>query len=415
MTAISYTLPQGELSLSLRAGVNGAQAQDYFSVVARDNPRRAFLFLSKLLGKHVPVSPTVMRETYHKLATQLQQLHLSDSYLFVGMAETATALSQGVYDAWLEDVQEGTSLPPSSLPPSSVFVSTTRYYFADKQRIEFEEAHSHAPAIGLYVPDDKKLKSHFMSAKTLVVIDDELSTGKTVVALVKALLSQGLPLERVITVVLTDFSQAHDAEMRQALSPIALERVSLLQGQWQFKANPKANNAPHVTNSDLNSDLAKAQTDKKILLPANAPSKGNQMARLGTQTVSVLSEAVKQQCQKFLGNSQRILVLGCGEYMYPPYLLAHYLTTLGVDAYFCATTRSPIKVWGDIRHRHCWSDPYGEGVNNYLYNYHREKYDDVWLISELPSNNVLRDTAKQLQARLLCFTQEDTLEDGFID
>ncbi len=392
MNTFTYLLPQGELHLSLSDSARAVQ--DYFSVVARDNPRRAFLFLSKLLGKHVPVSPLRMQQTHQALAQQIKK-HDSDKhspYLFIGMAETATALAQGTYEAWLEQTP--------SIP--SVFVSTTRYYFAHKERIEFEEGHSHAPAIGLYVPENERLRDRFLSAKTVVVIDDELSTGKTVVSLVGSLLEKGLPIERVITVALTDFSQAHDEAFRRALAPIQVERVSLLQGQWTYK---------QTDNQAIeSSDLAKAQSEKRVMLSPAV----DLMARLGTQNCLTLSDEIKQQCQTYLQDSRRILVLGCGEYMYPPYRLAHYLSSLGIEVSFCATTRSPIKVWGEIKQRHIWQDPYGEGIRNYLYNYQRANYDAVWLISELASNENLRQCAEELDARLLCFVEENKLEDGFI-
>lgn len=34
---------------------------DLFDIAERRNPKRAFLFVSKVLGRHIPVSPLVMR------------------------------------------------------------------------------------------------------------------------------------------------------------------------------------------------------------------------------------------------------------------------------------------------------------------------------------------------------------------
>jgi len=52
------------------------------------------LFVSKVLGKHWPVRPTVMREIHARLATQIA--NLPGPLLVIGMAETATALGRGV-------------------------------------------------------------------------------------------------------------------------------------------------------------------------------------------------------------------------------------------------------------------------------------------------------------------------------
>ena len=37
---------------------------DLFDIAERRNPKRAFLFVSKVLGRHIPVSPLVMRNVY---------------------------------------------------------------------------------------------------------------------------------------------------------------------------------------------------------------------------------------------------------------------------------------------------------------------------------------------------------------
>lgn len=37
---------------------------DLFDIAERRNPKRVFLFVSKVLGRHIPVSPTVMRQAF---------------------------------------------------------------------------------------------------------------------------------------------------------------------------------------------------------------------------------------------------------------------------------------------------------------------------------------------------------------
>jgi hypothetical protein len=43
---------------------------DLFDIAERRNPKRAFLFVSKVLGRHIPVPPSVMRQAYRQLASQ---------------------------------------------------------------------------------------------------------------------------------------------------------------------------------------------------------------------------------------------------------------------------------------------------------------------------------------------------------
>ncbi len=64
---------------------------DLFDIAERRNPKRAFLFVSKVLGRHIPVPPSVMRQAYRQLASQFPAT-LTGPVLFIGMAETAVGL-----------------------------------------------------------------------------------------------------------------------------------------------------------------------------------------------------------------------------------------------------------------------------------------------------------------------------------
>ena len=56
---IQVTRARGEMSLN-----------DLFDIAERHNPKRAFLFVSKVLGRHIPVPPSTMRQAYQRLARQ---------------------------------------------------------------------------------------------------------------------------------------------------------------------------------------------------------------------------------------------------------------------------------------------------------------------------------------------------------
>jgi hypothetical protein len=57
----------------------------------RINPKRAFLFVSKVLGRHIPVSPHIMRHAFTDLA-ELVPDDLPEPVLVI--AETAVGLAQ---------------------------------------------------------------------------------------------------------------------------------------------------------------------------------------------------------------------------------------------------------------------------------------------------------------------------------
>ena len=65
---------------------------------ARRNPRRGFLFVSRVLGRHLPTRPRVMRDAQLRLARRIP-VDLPGPVVVLGLAETAIALAQGVHAA----------------------------------------------------------------------------------------------------------------------------------------------------------------------------------------------------------------------------------------------------------------------------------------------------------------------------
>ena len=93
----------GDLHLSIhRTDLNLDQLLDFAS---RANPKRGFLFVSKILGKHLACSPAQMRMSYDLLARKIGTS--SKTSLVIGMAETATGLGAGVAEslARVSDIQ----------------------------------------------------------------------------------------------------------------------------------------------------------------------------------------------------------------------------------------------------------------------------------------------------------------------
>ncbi|WP_348653863.1 phosphoribosyltransferase domain-containing protein, partial [uncultured Psychrobacter sp.] len=74
------------------------QLEDLLGFAQRINPKRAFLFVSKVLGRHIPVAPSTMRDAFTDLAN-LVPSDLPKPILVIGMAETAVGLSAGVHQA----------------------------------------------------------------------------------------------------------------------------------------------------------------------------------------------------------------------------------------------------------------------------------------------------------------------------
>ena len=123
---------------------------------SRINKKRSFLFVSKVLGKHIPVSPKKMRTTHNNLAGLINPEIINDNLLVIGLAETATGLGWGVFEALKAQ--------------SKFYIHTTRVKLKTKQLVQFQESHSHSTEQYLYYPKSTKFNKAIIDH--IIIIDD---------------------------------------------------------------------------------------------------------------------------------------------------------------------------------------------------------------------------------------------------
>ena len=373
-------LPTGQLRLDLEPSDHAVD--DLLDFAARENPRRAFLFLSKVLGKHVPVRPHTMLETHRTLAASIPAT--GSPILFIGMAETATGLGQGVFEAYLAHHPHAPAL----------YLHTTRYRVAGAERLDFEESHSHAPRVFLHLPTDPVMTERMRQATQVVLVDDELSTGNTFVNLVRVL-GQVMPqLERVHLATLADFmGPARRVSIADDLG-LPCSVGALIRGGWQFERNAVTVAAP----------AAQCAAGQEVHL------KDAGHGRLGRCTALSLPGALVSRlaAEPVTGPT---LVLGTGEFMHAAFVLGRALEQAGVETWVQATTRSPIMRWGGVRHVRAVPDPYHEGVPNFVYNLPPDHYARILVCHETPPDDTLLALAGMLQARLIHFQAHDHAEE----
>jgi hypothetical protein len=162
---VTVTLDTGTLHLDLEPG--RIALNRLLGFAARISSKRKFLLVSKVLGKHYPVSPKLMSWSYRALARAVLKRGIASGSLWIGMAETATGLGYGVFEAACCEGEK-----------QALFIQTTRYHLDGIERLAFEEAHSHATDFFLYYPK-QEYREQFLTAQILVLIDDEISTGLT--------------------------------------------------------------------------------------------------------------------------------------------------------------------------------------------------------------------------------------------
>ena len=363
-------LPTGILTVSVE---NGLFDLDFLlGFAARANAKRGFLFLSKVLGKHWPVRPTVMREIHEALASEIP-MDLPEPVVFIGMAETAVGLGQGVFEAYI-------AARPDK---QAMFIHTTRHSIRGATRIEFEEAHSHAPRQFLHLPDDARLRNLFLSARSLVLIDDEASTGNTFFNLTNACRSLNPAIKHVHLAVITNFTGKDDLTRKWGL-PVTMGAA--LNGQFSFVAG-------QITQSDPG----------QVFNPHTDNGASGAFGRLGIASALTTPKGMADTLMLRIHPSETALVLGTGEFMHPAFVLGRFLEAGGIDVMVQSTTRSPILTGGAVRHALTFPDNYGEGIANFIYNVTPDQYDHIIICHETPVNEPLRGLAARLNAQLLHF------------
>jgi hypothetical protein len=301
----------------------------------RRNPKRGFLFVSKVLGKHIPCRPSRMREVYDKLAASLRTL--PGPVLFMGMAETATGLGAGVADSYaLRDKRADV-----------IYQHTTRHGLNAAELVRFDEAHSHAPDHIVYAPQPA-LASDYHSAETLVLVDDEITTGRTLTLLAEAMVPHLPRLRRIVFASIVNWlDSARVSEIRASLErPLGF--VSLLEGSFSFERNP------HFHAELPGQVMARCAADVRH-------DTGRRGIRMGAGQPPI------PQAPR-LDRGRPVHVIGTGEFGYQPFLLAEQLEAIGCDVYYQSSTRSPILPGGAIAASLSFGDEHGEGVTNYLHN-----------------------------------------------
>ncbi|OMI38147.1 phosphoribosyltransferase domain-containing protein, partial [Streptomyces sparsogenes] len=179
----------------------GDELRELLGLALRRNPKRAHLLVSNVLGKHVPQRPSAVHGAGVRLGRRVREL-LGDRdaarAVVLGYAETATGLGHSVAD--------GLALAP--------YLHSTRRPVAGVAPVGgFEEEHSHATS-HLLLPEDPDLLA---TDGPLVLVDDEFSTGRTVLNTIAAL-HRRFPRERYVVVALVDMRSPEDRAHLEAFA-----------------------------------------------------------------------------------------------------------------------------------------------------------------------------------------------------
>ncbi|MEU3687524.1 phosphoribosyltransferase [Streptomyces narbonensis] len=331
--------------------IGGEELPALLGLALRRNPKRAHLLVSSVLGKHVPQRPSVVYGSGLGLGVRVREL-LGDEEaarsVVLGYAETATALGHAVAD--------GLGLAP--------YLHSTRRPVAGVARAGgFEESHSHATS-HLLLPEDPALLA---GGGPLVLVDDEFSTGNTVLNTIRDLHAR-YPRERYVVVALVDMRSTADLGRLDAFAEEIGARVDLISAAAGTVRLPegvlekgRALVARHETAHVAPAAPGGRPAPVRVALgwPEGLPDGGRHgftpehrehleevLPALAARIAEALEDKGAEGGASPEGpsdsDSDSVLVLGFEELMYAPLRLAGALEDAGHDVRYSTTTRSPV-------------------------------------------------------------------------
>ncbi|MET9252813.1 phosphoribosyltransferase [Streptomyces sp. NPDC003717] len=368
----------------------------------RRNPKRAHLLVSNVLGKHVPQSPSVVHGHGTALGRRVRELlgdEAAAGAVVLGYAETATGLGHSVADG---------------LGEAPYLHSTRRPVPGVAQAGGFEESHSHATS-HLLLPEDPALLA---GDGPLVLVDDEFSTGNTVLNTIRALHDR-YPRERYVVVALVDMRSPADAGRLDAFAREIGARVDLVTAASGTVRLPEGVLekgqelvARHETPAPAEPGPGTGEVTRVALdWPAGLPDGGRHgfTAAHRARLEAALPALAGQLAAALPAGARRVLVLGNEELMYAPLRLATALESSEgpAEVRYSTTTRSPVLAVDDpgyaIRTRLVFpahDDPADGPGERYAYNVAGAGFDTVVAVVDSAADTPALHAPDGLLARL---------------
>lgn len=419
-------LPNMTIDIEVLENPLNLSMDDLFIMAARVNKKRGFLFVSKLLGKHLPLlpaqsmltsrllaieyyeqiteesvkekdsimkgcfseEPSEIQEAYHMLSDL--KLNLPNDPLIIGFAETATSLGHAFSDC-IGDAE---------------YIHTTREGIKGYvPLLNFKEEHSHAVNQFCYIEEHQ-----IRNDKPVVLIDDEMTTGKTALNIIRDIHSK-FPREQYAVVSILDWRTDDNREQFRQLERelgVKIHTTSLLSGHISFSGEtigeaeydyePKPREAElHIERLNLESLFTQTPyVNEKDSIPYIKETGRFGISRAQKEDVDVAcAKAADYLKENRIG--KKTLCLGTGEMMYLPMKIA---SLMGDGVLYHSTTRSPIlpivRQGYAIQNGFSFMNPEDETVVHYVYNIPEGEYDELFIFFEKEVSEDALQEIKQL-------------------
>ena len=303
-------------------------ADDVFVLARRRcNTKRTYLLINPLQAKHIPVRPSAAIGMMSCLGDRIAE-KVPEGSLVIGFAETATAVA---------------AFAAERPGPGCGYIHTTRELVpSGGERIGFLEEHSHAAEHEMYCGF---IGERIAAAPAVVFVDDEISTGKTLINAVTRL-RERFPVLREKPVVAASLISRLSLRDEERFSDEGIESVSLVRMPWR-----------DLTESAERFEISDSVdcVGDKSFPPCEAIAFRSPLPdpRLGVNIGEYLSFCRDEAAFLAPGllsmadPGEDILVLGTEECMLPALALGFEMEKSGARVKCHATTRSPIGICTD--------------------------------------------------------------------
>jgi hypothetical protein len=409
-----------EILLNIKENKCNIPVSKLFTMSARENKNRDFLFVSKVIGKHIPMVPELLKviggilarlwineredskdyptkelidalisldsshvtrgldlecseksidpcnapiniDTIHDILNT--PIKLKNKTLFIGFAETATGLAQAVFQNFT----------------NASYIHTTREKITSiEPALFFNEEHSHAVE-HLIFPYENDFFNKF---EDIVLIDDELTTGKSALNLIRCLPGKSFGIISIL-----DWRDADSYKMFRDENNIDVRVCSLLKGDIKCSKS-KDIISDHIIIPSSDTPLIPSK-DYIFEITDGIEGYNKATGRFGLNSqdngrilceIKSIAEVLKKE--RTTGNC---LCIGTGEFIYLPCSIS---AKLGDNVYFHSTTRSPVHARGinsyGNKNKVAFQSPEDDTITNYLYNIPSDFYEQIFFFSEKP-------------------------------
>ncbi len=323
-----------------------------------NNPKRNYLVINRLQGKHIPVKPAEALAMFRALADQVPRSYAGPRTLVIGFAETATAIGAALASAL-----------------GAYYIQTTREEVPGAEYLYFSEEHSHATQQRLVKNDLKRI---LPDIDRILFAEDEVTTGKTIRHLIDRLEEED---PGQVTYAAASILNGMDA---QALEDWKLRQISVFYLVKTEQADYEQALQGYVKKG-ISLDSGCAAFGKHVVeIEADGWMDARRLVFSDAYETACMHlwEQVKERSRFPL--TGRILVLGTEEFMYPALLAAEQMAGGGAEVWFHATTRSPIAVYEEEQYplhvRYPLPSFYDRNRQTFVYDL--GVYDSVWIFTD---------------------------------